>query len=221
MDLEDGVRLGSLCADGGSASRRASGTRCPVAANVIATLDAAAEATSRAAESPLCLFTSLTEAYVEGHEVFVRTALLSTPSLSVPMFVLGQSLTNRSRARVEACYAHTRWASVRASPKDVARVTKFALNKEKIALFGLHSQCAAVLKIDTGDMLVVGGGLRELLTHRAVEEAATGRSRTVWATQAMGQPDGKINGGLMLFGRYWLHEATEDALEACRARPQP
>ena len=30
--------------------------------------------------------------------------------------------------------------------------------------------------------------------------------------QALGQATGNLNGGLMLFGRYWLHAATERAL---------
>ena len=36
--------------------------------------------------------------------------------------------------------------------------------------------------------------------------------RDVWVVQALGQPTGNLNGGLMLFGRYWLHAATERAL---------
>ena len=57
--------------------------------------------------------------------------------------------------------------------------------------------------------------LAALLEHvRALGTAALARRSPVYATQALSQPDGKINGGLMLFGRYWLHNATQAALEA-------
>ena len=36
--------------------------------------------------------------------------------------------------------------------------------------------------------------------------------RRIWATQALGQPDGRINGGLLVIGAYWLHNSTEAAL---------
>ena len=219
VDLEDGVRRGSMCPSvgiRGVAKSRVGTEPCPVAADVVPTLDAAAAEEGAGPATPVCLFTSLTEAYVEGHELFVRTALTHMPSLSVPLYVLDQALSARARERVAASYRHTRWAAVRGAAKDVARVTKFALNKEKTALFGLRAECGAVLKIDSGDMLVLdgggggahGGGLGALLAHEAVLEASSGRSREVWATQAMGQPNGKINGGLMLFGRYWLHRVS-------------
>ena len=86
-----------------------------------------------------------------------------------------------------------------------------------MTLFSLRKECGAVLKLDTGDMLPLPG-VGHLLTHPAITDLhALSTKPIVWATQALGQPDGKINGGLMLFGRYWLHEATQRALEA-RAR---
>ena len=97
MDLEDGVRFGSLCLNA------AGGSRCPVASDVLETLDAAAAATEAPAASPLCLFTSLTEAYVEGHVVFAKAALRHAPALrqrSIPMHILDQSLSESGRARV-------------------------------------------------------------------------------------------------------------------------
>ena len=228
MDLEDGVRRGSLCLEDGGA---VTGARCPVAADVLTTLDAVAANASAepAPAAPLCLFTSLTEAYVEGHVLFMRSALRHTPELAsraVPMYVLDQALSDGARARVTATYRWTRWVERPAAPKDVATVTKFALNKEKLVLFGLRRQCGAVLKLDTGDMLPLAG-FADLFTHQAVigsstagggsGNGASGR-QPVWATQALGQPDGKINGGLMLVGRYWLHEATRAALESRASR---
>lgn len=225
MDLEDGVRLGSLCPDSAEPAKskvpvRAHRPPCATAGDVLPALDVAANASHDMPAHPLCLFTSLTEQYIEGHLVFMASALRHTPMLAadaVPMYVLDQALSERGRARIAASYGPTRWLVPRGPPKDVRQVTKFALNKEKTALFGLRAACGAVLKIDTGDMLVVGS-LGALLGHEAIREASTGKHAVVWAAQAMGQPDGNINGGLMLFGRYWLHEATEAALEARAAR---
>lgn len=203
MDYEAGVRLGSLCPDESTSPRRRIAAPCSVAADIFSALDTAAARQEQAADSALCLFTSLTDAYVEGHLVFMRSALRRSPSLQsgkLPLYVLDQALSTKSRARVAASYSPTRWVQPRGTAKDVRTVTKFALNKEKTALFTLRAACGAVLKLDTGDMLVTGD-LEALLTHPAVHEASTGVSRTVWATQAMGQPKGKLNGGLMLFGR--------------------
>ncbi|KAL1518599.1 hypothetical protein AB1Y20_002887 [Prymnesium parvum] len=197
MDLEDGVRLGSLC-DG---ARRP----CAVADDVYAAL--AAEPAAPAAEE-VCLYSSLTEAYVEGHVVFMRSALRRTPSLSArppPLYVLEQGLSAASRGRVAAAYARTRFVSPPRGGKDVRVVTKFALNKEKTALFGLRGACGRVLKLDTGDMLALAD-LAPLLALRP--------GRSVWAAQALGQPHGRINGGLMLFGGFWLHPLTQAALDA-------
>ena len=74
-----------------------------------------------------------------------------------------------------------------------------------MALFRLRAECGAVLKIDSGDMLVLSD-LTPLLRW------APGKD--VWAAQALGQPTGNLNGGLVLFGRYWLHAATERAMAA-------
>lgn len=149
MDLEAGVRLGSLCSD---TDDRGGPNTCPTASSVLEELDrAASTAANSAAESssrmaPLCLFTSLTDAYVEGHEVFMRSALLHAPSIlqrQVPVYVLDQSLSPMARARVLSAYKHTRLMSRDASghgatlAKDVRTVTKFALNKEKTLLFSL------------------------------------------------------------------------------------
>ena len=209
MDLEDGVRRGSLCLDDGG---DVTGARCPVAADVLATLDAVAANASAepAPAAPLCLFTSLTEAYVEGHVLFMRAALRHAPELAsraVPMYVLDQALSDGARARVTATYRWTRWVERPAAPKDVATVTKFALNKEKLVLFGLRRQCGAVLKLDTGDMLPLAG-FADLLTHQAIIGSSTagggggggGRNGSVsggvndtsgrppvWATQAAGR----------------------------------
>ena len=236
MDREDGVRLGSLCPDSEEGSvasvggrsgvrRRQRQPQCPTASEVLPTLDAVEEEEARAGasapEHELCLFTSLTDAYVEGHVVFMASALKHSRALREarpPLYVLDQSLSARSRARVAASYNLTRWLMPRTAPKDVRSVTKFALNKEKTALFSLpRAHCGAVLKLDTGDMLATGD-LSLLIEHDAVHDAAAGRSRSVWATPAVGQPTGRVNGGLMLFGRYWLHAATEAALEARAAR---
>ena len=169
MDLEDGVRFGSLCLNA------AGGSRCPVASDVLETLDAAAAATEAPAASPLCLFTSLTEAYVEGHVVFAKAALRHAPALrqrSIPMHILDQSLSESGRARVSAAYSPTIWIHRQASTaKDVGSVTKFALNKEKVVLFGLREQCGAVLKIDTGDMLPLDG-FGSLLDHPALRDTS-------------------------------------------------
>lgn len=152
MDLEAGVRLGSLCSD---ADDRRGPNACPTASSVLEKLDhaasaaaiSAAEPSSRRDLSPLCLFTSLTDAYVEGHEVFMRSAQLHAPSIlqrQLPLYVLDQSLSPRARARVLSAYKHTRLMSRGASgqgtaslAKDVRTVTKFALNKEKTLLFNL------------------------------------------------------------------------------------
>lgn len=206
MDLEAGVRFGSLCAE----ARPSTGSlRCPIAADVTDELVAAAANISEAEPSaPLCIFTSLTEAYVEGHVNFMRSVLQTTPSFTStppPLYVLDQAVTAESRQRVENSYPFVRWVKPRGQAKDSRVVTKFALNKEKTALFGLRADCGSVLKIDTGDMLVLAD-LKELL------EIQPGTK--VLAAQALGQTTGKINGGLMLFGRFWLHPATERALEA-------
>ena len=215
MDLESGVRLGSLCPSPGAPR---GGNPCPVAADVLAALDAAAAADEPPATSPLCLLTSLTDAYVEGHCQFIRSSVRHAPAYfgarGVPVYVLDQSLSAASRARVEAAYGPTLWMGRRtSSAKDVGSVTKFALNKEKVGLFGLRSACGAVLKIDTGDMLPLRG-FADLFRHHAITNTTALAQRSpVWAAQALGQPVGKINGGLMLFGRYWLHAATHTAIE--------
>ena len=69
-----------------------------------------------------------------------------------------------------------------------------------------------MLKIDTGDMLPLSG-ISELLDLRAVTQAARsdGGRQPIWATQALGQPDGRINGGLMLFGSYCECTLMDDA----------
>ena len=225
MDLEAGVRLGSLCLNeaAGTAERvqgrggRSGQRYCPVADDIVPELEAIeSSAGEAAAAAPLCLFTSLTESYVEGHVVFMRSALRHTPYLSEalpPLYVLDQALTERGRSRVAGCYGPTRWLSPgldgpdgkRGKGKDVRVVTKFALNKEKVALFGLRAECGRVLKLDTGDMLALDD-LKPLLTHPP--------GRRVWATQALGQPSagGKVNGGMILFGRFWLHEVTRARL---------
>jgi hypothetical protein len=122
MDTEDGVRFGSRCGD----ARSIGGDACPVASDVLAELDAAATAATPAATSPLCLFTSLTEAYVEGHVLFLRAALRHAPALAgVPLYVLDQSLPAAARARVAAAHAATRWVTRHnQTAKDVATVTK-------------------------------------------------------------------------------------------------
>lgn len=245
MDTEDGVRRGSLCSD--EATQPRGGMTCPTASDIIDTLraaaaaapaaqraaTAAAAAAAAAAEgaprAPVCLYTALTDAYLEGHLVFVRSAKRHTPCMRrakpsrlgaaattreaeeeegpPPMYVLDQALSAASRQRVEASYADVRWVATSLPEASYAskRLTKFALNKEKVALFRLGGACDAVLKLDSGDMLVTND-LTPLL------RVAPGES--VWATQALGQPTGKLNGGLMLFGRFWLHEATEKAMAA-------
>ena len=185
MDLEAGVKMGSLC-DSSRNGRGGRMRRCAVAADVLDELDRAsadggaamAAGASSDAETvhalwtgggvgaPVrapgsaggtCLFTSLTDAYVIGHEVCMASLLATTPALlegRVPLYVLGQALSAESEARVLAAYPHTVWVVPHhAAPrKDVRRVTKFALNKEKaLALFGLsRASCAAVIKLDTG-----------------------------------------------------------------------
>lgn len=149
MDVEAGVRLGSLCSD---ADDRRGPNTCLTASSVVEELDHAASAAAISAAShrdmaPLCLFTSLTDAYVEGHEVFMRSARLHAPSIlqrQLPLYVLDQSLSPMARARVLSAYEHTRLMSRDASgqgagllAKDVRTVTKFALNKEKTLLFSL------------------------------------------------------------------------------------
>ena len=213
MDLEDGVRLGSLCPDRTVATLHRAGAAgaCPTADDIVAELEEVDAQPQVAPESPVCLFTSLTEAYVEGHLLFMRSALRHTPSLlsRLPLlYVLDQSLTVEARVRVNASYAATRWIAPgrgsRVSAKDVRTVTKFALNKEKTALFSLRAECGRVIKIDTGDMLV----LRDLSTLLEMDPG-----RRVLATQALGQPATKLNGGLIIFGRFWLHERTRNALD--------
>ena len=56
-------------------------------------------------------------------------------------------------------------------------------------------------------------GISELLDLRAVTQAARsdGGRQPIWATQALGQPDGRINGGLMLFGSYCECTLMDDA----------
>lgn len=134
MDLEDGVRLGSLC---GGATKVAAASRslahgvCPVADDVLAELELAERAESAPAEADLCLYTSLTESYVEGHLVFMRSALRHTPLLAStmpPLYVLDQSLSAAAQQRVRSAYSNTRLVKLMDS-KDVAVVTKFALNK--------------------------------------------------------------------------------------------
>lgn len=209
MDLEEGVRLGSLCADGDTVGRAPAARGCPVADDVVAELQRVEHARGEQVEpaASLCLYTSLTESYVEGHVVFMRSALRHTPYLGAhkpPLYVLEQGLSPEARGRVDAAYSPTRYVSPERGGKDVRVVTKFALNKEKTALFGLRAECGRVLKIDTGDMLVLGD-LQELLQWQP--------GLQVWAAQALGQPEGKINGGLMLFGRFWLHKLTQARLE--------
>ena len=57
-------------------------------------------------------------------------------------------------------------------------------------LFRLRAECGAVLKLDSGDMLVVAD-LTPLLRMEP--------GRDVWAVQALGQPTGNLNGGRTLF----------------------
>jgi hypothetical protein len=222
MDLEAGVRIGSLCADGGPRDAVA----CPIAADVMKQLHAAVG--DEPPEAALCIFTSLTEAYVEGHVLFMHEALRRSPMLregALPLYVLDQALSPRGRARVTTVYGPTRWVErARERAKDASSVTKFALNKEKIALFGLRAACGSVLKLDTGDMLPLSD-LSPMLTELSRRAASLPAHASlqakqpplplplpVWATQALGQPEGRINGGLMLFPRFWLHNATQSAL---------
>ena len=65
-----------------------------------------------------------------------------------------------------------------------------ALLTTKVALFRLRAECGAVLKLDSGDMLVVAD-LTPLLRMEP--------GRDVWAVQALGQPTGNLNGGRTLF----------------------
>lgn len=235
MDTEDGVRLGSKCAD--EAIRPVGKMACPTASDIIDELRAAAAAADTTAAQPgaadadaatgtagagaappprakVCLYTALTDAYLEGHLVFVRSAQRHTPCMRrarpaaagaaggtgaasaaaaatieaaedregpPPMYVLDQALSGASRQRVEASYRDVRWVATELPEQSYAskRLTKFALNKEKVALFRLGSACDAVLKIDSGDMLVTAD-LTPLLR--------TAPGQSVWATQALGQP---------------------------------
>ena len=129
MDLEDGVRLGSLC--GGATASNGGG--CPVADYVVEELKAAESMAGQSTPAAhLCLFTSLTDTYIEGHLVFMRSVLRHTPSFAArapPLYVLEQGLSADARRRVEAAYAHTRFVTPERGGKDVKVVTKFAVRQ--------------------------------------------------------------------------------------------
>lgn len=145
LDSEAGVRAGSHCAD--EANPRSRGRQqCPQASAITAQLDAAAAEEEAAPGAPICLFTALTDAYLEGHLVFVRSAKRHTPVMRggrpPPMYILDQALSEASRRAAEQSYGDVRWVgsgwkSVGGGDVQAAsereRLTKFALNKEKVA----------------------------------------------------------------------------------------
>lgn len=126
----------------------------------------------------------------------------------VPLFVLEDGLTAAERERVCALYEPTLLLPLPASvprgfPLD--RGSKWASNLRKLfALFQIgNASCQSIVKIDTGDMLV----LRDPSALFALATAGTGR---VLMAQALIY-ERNLNGGLAIFQRNTL---TDEALEA-------
>ncbi|KAG8466354.1 hypothetical protein KFE25_002110 [Diacronema lutheri] len=161
----------------------------------------------------VCLVTSLSREYLDGHETFMRSfgALYRQPrELEGPLvlYVLEDGLSLAERSRVCALYPHTvlRPLAARVPPGiPLDRGAKWASNLRKLfALFELRARCAALVKIDTGDMLV-------LRDPSALLAFATNSTGHVLMARALVYAH-NVNGGLAVFQRGTLTNATLDAL---------
>lgn len=162
----------------------------------------------------VCLVTSLSSEYLDGHEVFIRTlaaharAAPSAAAEPVPLFVFEDGLSAAERQRVCSLYEQTILLPLpRSVPAGIPldRGSKWASNLRKLfALFELGPRCAALVKVDTGDMLVLRDP-SELLKY-----ARNGTGRVLMA-QALSYKR-NLNGGLAVFQRGTLTRATRDAL---------
>lgn len=176
--------------------------------------DAPAGSVPAGFQHDVCLVTSLSSAYLDGHEVFMRSlaaharAARSAAEEPVPLFVLEDGLSAAERQRACALYERTIVLPLpRSVPAGIAldRGSKWASNLRKLfALFDLGPRCAALVKVDTGDMLVLRDP-SELLNY-----ARNGTGRVLMA-QALSYKR-NLNGGLAVFQRGTLTRATRDAL---------
>lgn len=157
-----------------------------------------------------CIVTGLTESYVDGHEVFVRTLLRQNSWFTLarwPLVVIDQGLSARSRARILQLYRYTRCEAsggARLVPQGAvlnrgdAQSAKWRANLEKLFHVMTMQGCAPVVKMDTGDMLVLGD-VAELL-HRATSDATA-----VMMVAALAHPT-LNNGGLVILGKSVLEQ---------------
>ncbi|KAJ1623690.1 hypothetical protein T492DRAFT_289562 [Pavlovales sp. CCMP2436] len=151
-----------------------------------------------------CFVTALTDPYVDGHEVFVRSLLYASPwfvHTRWPLVVIDQGLSNYSRQRLHALYAHTRIEAAATGlvphganlNKGDAMSGKWKANLEKIFQVFHMPACAPIVKLDSGDMLVLDD-IAELL-HTAVQ-----RSDIYLAAAAL--VNAQLNNmGLLVLGR--------------------
>jgi len=128
-----------------------------------------------------CLVTGLSKPYVDGHEVFMRSLLHASPwyvHTRWPLVVIDQGLSNYSRQRLKALYAHTRIEPAATSlvprganlNKEDIMSYKWKVNLEKIFQVFHMRTCAPIVKVDTGDMLVLAD-IAELL-HKGAWQSA-------------------------------------------------
>lgn len=112
-----------------------------------------------------CLVTMINDEYMSGHEVFMQSFLAHNPwfpSSRWKMVVLDGGLTKAGRAHIIRTYART---IIRGVPYDdiaTTRITspggakKFQRNVDKLLALHFMTECRPIVKVDTGDMLVMG-----------------------------------------------------------------
>lgn len=160
----------------------------------------------RPGETMPCIVTAISEEYVDGHEVFVRSLLRTNPWLPAkrwPLVVLDQGISQASLKRVRGLYERTLIRPGRQPlPAGIRtqRGPKWKANLQKLfAIFHLP-ECAPIVKIDTGDMMSMGD-VSELLA------IATNGTEGVLAVRALFNTE-LFNGGLLVLQRDVL---TQDA----------
>ncbi|KAJ1632256.1 hypothetical protein T492DRAFT_989966 [Pavlovales sp. CCMP2436] len=162
----------------------------------------------------VCLVSSLSSAYLDGHEVFMRSlAGVSAGSaiVGLPLYLFDDGLSTAERARACAISATSQPTVILPLPATVPaqfsleRGTKWASNLRKLfAIFELGARCLSVVKLDTGDMLA-------MRDPSELVQLATNSSGHVFMAQALVY-GGNLNGGLAVFQRGVLCNETRSLL---------
>lgn len=165
-----------------------------------------------------CIVTALTDDYVLGHEVFLRSLLRHNPwfaDTNWPLIVIDQGLSYASRARVNTLYRRTQIVEQSSTLVPTSAVLasrdamwfKWRVNLLKIFQIFEFPMCSTIVKVDTGDMLVMGSvaELLHVVTRRRSSDkilAVRTYGKSIW-----------INCGLMVFGARRLLHVPNGTLE--------